>query len=158
MKNVLKNILNSFVKHKEPCFYMHVDYEYNKINPKYLYSEDSLKRIFFNAKLNNQEYKSKNKIGTPKIWSVYQGKRLFYRFLKENNFFYEFLYHNSVFRNDINYLIKNDFVNPFYQLMSEMLMRYGEKNSKNKIYDDLRKMKSLSIKWVNLLKSIGYNI
>lgn len=159
MKIVLNKILNSFVKHKEPCFYMHVDYAYGRINPNSShYRIDNLKRIFFNTKLNNNEYKSKNKIDVPKIWSVYQGKRLFYRFLKENNFFSEFLHYNSVFRYDINYLIKNEFINPFYQIMHDILIHYDERSPKHKIYDDLRKMKSLSVKWINILKSVGYKV
>lgn len=151
-----QKILNLFRKKNNPCYYIHINYLNGKISPSSIRYVKDIKKIFFEPKLNEKEYCSGNQVEIPDICSVYQGKRFLYRFLKENNFFTQYLYYHAILKLDVNTTIRKEFVVPFYSIMYEIVTRGEGKNIKNFVLEDLRKMDYLSKKWNKILKSICY--
>lgn len=156
MNIIPQKILNLFRKKSNPCYYIHINHINGKILPHSLIYLKDIKKIFFDPKLNKKEYCSENQIEIPDINSVYQGKRFLYRFLKENNFFTQYMYYHAILKLNVNTTIRKEFVNPFYRIMYEIVTMDEGKNIKKYVLNDLRKMDSLSKKWNNILKSIDY--
>lgn len=155
MNIIPQKILNLFRKKSNPCYYIHINYINGKILPHSLIYLKDIKKIFFEAELNKKEYCNKNQ-QTPNIYTVYQGKRFLYRFLKENNFFSQYLYYHAILKLNVDTTIRKEFVKPFYSIMYEIVTRSDGKNIEKHVLKDLRKMDSLSKKWNNILKSIYY--
>lgn len=158
MNLIPQKLLNFFKKKNNPCFFIHINHLNGKILPHSLVYLKDIKKIFFDPRLNKKEYCNENQTEIPDINTVYQGKRFFYRFLKENNFFSQYLYYHAILKLNVNATIRKEFAKPFYSIMYEIVTRSDGKNIEKYVLKDLRKMDSLSKKWNNILKSICYRV
>lgn len=120
------------------------------------YKTNKNEKIFFRKELN---ILIKNK---PSIKTVSDGKKIFYRFLKENNFFVKFLKLSEMTNNcNIDGIIRFNFSNPFSPISECLIKRierykYGNHDEYQIIVGVLHEMIVLNKKWNELLKSINY--
>lgn len=156
MKNIFRKLLNIGHHSKEYCYFIHIDNIGEKNTNKSLENNKNIKKIYFNPKINDKLYGTKASIG--QILTEYQGRRLFYRFLKENNFFSQYCYYLNNYHVSMQKQIIQAFETPFNAIMSEMTLSIfiAQYDKHSKIANDLRIMSSLAKKWIELLKSIRY--
>lgn len=119
-----------FKEKNNPCFYKYK----TKRNVTKLYMHDNL---------NVYEKKhNKKSLENTKIETIKQGKQLFFRFLKNNQFYETYL---SLLKDgfmNIDFIMKNYFITPFDRI-------------KHKSINE-KKIINLSFKWIDFLKSINY--
>lgn len=130
-----------------PCFFIYK----TKKNINVFFMKDNM--TSFEKKVNKLSLKRTD------IKTVEQGKRLFFRFLKNNDCYEEYMkiikylitYKNIYSKNNvtlIDYIIKHHFLTPFELLLDEMKGSH--------IQDIRKKFTSLELKWQRFLRSIGY--
>lgn len=130
----IKSFFNKNDNTHYPCCYM-------------LTTKRNKSAIFMHNDLNTFEKRVNDlSLVNAKIISVKQGKKLFFRFLKNNSIYG--LYLKFVFINKFNIddIIKYNFITPFFIFYSKMEIY-------NPYYEDFI---NLEKDWINLLKSINY--
>ncbi len=117
-------------------------------------------KIYFNPKINKKIYKN---IRCLVFKTVFHVRKFFYRFLKENNFFFTYLNYITKYKNSyqenipsLEHILAYHYEYPFNHhiqtLITHLSIRYDEDMA-----EDVIKMRELAKQWLKLFKSIQEN-
>lgn len=151
---MLKKLLQKIKPKPSVCYYSHLTQHGKRVTKIYLHSN-----------LNKLELKH-NLSANPNIKTVLHGKKMFFRFLKNNNFFDTYIHYLRAYVWEIppiDYIIQVNFTQPFafhIQKLYDKIRCTQEYNSSkilvDKLINDVKIMYRLSDEWTKILTSIKY--
>lgn len=149
---MLKKILKKFEPKPSVCYYSHVTQKGKHVT-----------KIYLHGNLNKLELKH-NVSANPNITTILHGKKMFFRFLKNNNFFGTYIHYLRGHVYDIpsiDFIIQENFTQPFaYHIrkLCKSIRNIQECNGSyilvNKLINDVKIMYRLSDEWTKILTSI----
>jgi len=149
---MLKKLLKKIEPRPSVCYYSHVTQKGKHVT-----------KIYLHGNLNKLELKH-NVSANPNITTILHGKKMFFRFLKNNNFFDTYIHYLRAHVYDIpciDFIIQENFTQPFAYHIRKLCNRIkntqeynGGYNLVNKLINDVKIMYRLSDEWTKILTSI----
>lgn len=149
---MLKKLLSKFKTKPSVCHFLHVTRKGKRVTKIYLHSN-----------LNKLELKH-NIESNLNLITVQHGKKMFFRFLKNNNFFDTYIYYIRHLKYEIpaiDYIIYDNFSQPFAFHISVLCSKIKRIqsydcnfNATNQYMNDVKTMYKLSDEWTKILKSL----
>ena len=153
---MLKKLLQKIKPKPSVCYYSHVTLHGKGVT-----------KIYLHGNLNKLELKH-NLSANPNIKTVFHGKKMFFRFLKNNNFFDIYIYYLRAYVHEIpqlDFIIQANFAQPFAFHITKLCdkIRYTQESNSSKILvdkliNDVRIMYRLSDEWTKILTSIKFSV
>ena len=151
---MFKKLIKKIMPKPSVCYYSHLTQQGKRVT-----------KIYLHGNLNKLELKH-NLSTNPNIKTVLHGKKMFFRFLKNNNFFDTYIHYLRVYVYEIphiDYIIHVNFAQPFafhIQKLCDKIINTQESNSRkclvDKLINDVKIMYRLSDEWTKILTSIKY--
>lgn len=151
---MLKKLLKKFSQKTSVCYYSPVEQQ-----------GKSMTKIYLHSNLNKLELKN-NLSANPNIKTISHGKKMFFRFLKNNNFFDKYVYYFRAYAYEfphIDVIIQINFTQPFAYHIRKLCSRitntqgyYDNDILVNKLINDVKIMYRLSDEWTKILTSIKH--
>lgn len=149
---MLKKLLQKIKPKPSVCYYSHVTNKGKHVTKIYLHSN-----------LNKLELKN-NLSANPNINTILHRKKMFFRFLKNNNFFDKYIYYFRAYAYEFphfDFIIQMNFTQPFAYHIRKLCSRitttqeyYDNEILVNKLINDVKIMYRLSDEWTKILTSI----
>ena len=153
---MLKKLLQKIKPKPSVCYYSHLTQQGKRVT-----------KIYLNSNLNKLELKH-NLSANPNIKTVLHGKKMFFRFLKNNNFFDTYIHYLRAYINEIpclDFIIQVNFAQPFAFHILQLCKRIrnhnpynGNNNLVDKLIKDVEIMYRLSDEWTKILTSIKFSV
>lgn len=151
---MLKKILKKFEIKPSVCYYSHVTQKGKHVT-----------KIYLRGNLNKLELKH-NISSRPNIITILHGKKMFFRFLKNNNFFgtYTHYIRTNVYEIPcVDFIVQENFTQPFAYHIRKLCnkIKFAQTYNDNgievrKFINDVKTMYKLSDEWTKILTSINF--
>lgn len=153
---MFKKLIKKIMPKPSVCYYSHLTQQGKRVT-----------KIYLHGNLNKLELKH-NLSANPNIKTVLHGKKMFFRFLKNNNFFETYIYYLRAYVYEIpqlDFIIQANFAQPFAFHITKLCdkIRYTQESNSSKILvdkliNDVRIMYRLSDEWTKILTSIKFSV